>query len=99
MHKQTSPWCSSWNTIPLSLNQRTHPRKGQSWNAELDRLSPFVKSEPHDNFAAFTIALFGHQMYFLRTTEGIAPLLQPLEDLPAPHSSTDWTEWNLIPRT
>ena len=79
-----------------SLTKEHIQEKVKVWNAELDRLSPFAKSEPHDTFAAFPIALFGNQMYFLRTTEGIAPLLQPLEDLPAPHSSTDWTELNLI---
>ena len=36
--------------------------------------------EPYAAFAAFTYGLIGHWVYFLRTIEGIAPLLQPLED-------------------
>ena len=50
------------------------------WKAELDKLASIAKSEPHAAFAAFTHGLIGHWMYFLRTIEGTAPLLQPLED-------------------
>ena len=54
--------------------------KVEVWKAELNRLSLIAKSEPHAAFSAFTHGLIGHWMYFLRTIEGITPLLQPLEE-------------------
>ena len=54
--------------------------KVATWTAELDKLASIAKSEPHAAFAAFTHGLIGHWVYFLRTIEGVAPLLQPLED-------------------
>ena len=45
-----------------------------------DYISLIAKSEPHAAFSTFTNGLIGHWLYFLRTIEGITPLLQPLED-------------------
>ena len=54
--------------------------KVATWTADLDKLASIAKSDPHAAFAAFTHGLIGHWVYFLRTIDGVAPLLQPLED-------------------
>ena len=49
------------------------------WSNEIDRLSLFEKTEPHAAFAALTHRLMSRWTYLLCCTEGISPLLQPLE--------------------
>ena len=53
--------------------------KVANWKAEIGRLSSFAKSEPHAAYAALTHGLMSHWM-FLRSIEGIAHLMQPVED-------------------
>ena len=52
-----------------------------AWKTELERLSLIARSELHAVFSVFTHGLTGLWMYFLRTAEGISPLMQPLEDI------------------
>ena len=54
--------------------------KVANWKAEIGRLSSFAKSEPHAAYAALTHGLMSHWMFFLRCIEGIAHLMQPVED-------------------
>lgn len=55
--------------------------KVKKWTTELEHLSVIAESEPHAAYAALTHGLMGHWIYFLRTINGIAPMLQPLEDV------------------
>ena len=50
------------------------------WKAEIGHLSSFTKYEPHAAYAALTHGLIGRWMFSLRSTEGIAHLMQPVED-------------------
>ena len=54
--------------------------KVAAWITELECLSQIARSELHAAFSAFTRGLTGHWTYFLRTIEGISPLMKPLED-------------------
>ena len=54
--------------------------KVANWKAEIGHLSSFAKSEPHAAYAALTHGLMCHWMFFLRSIEGIAHLMQPVED-------------------
>ena len=54
--------------------------KVTNWKAEIGHLSSFAKSEPHAAYAALTHGLMSHWMFFLRSIEGIAHLMQPVED-------------------
>ena len=49
------------------------------WSNEIDRLSLFVKTEPHAAFVALTHGLMSRWTYLLRCIDGISPLLQLLE--------------------
>ena len=54
--------------------------KAANWKAEIGRLSSFARSEPHAAYAALTHGLMSHWSFLLRSNEGIAHLLQPVED-------------------
>ena len=54
--------------------------KVANWKAEIGHLSSFAKSEPHAAYAALTHGLMSHWMFSLRSIEGIAHLMQPVED-------------------
>ena len=51
-----------------------------AWVAEIERLSSIAKTEPHAVHAAFTHGILGHWLYLVRSVDGIAHLLQPVED-------------------
>ena len=77
--------CSGKRHLGAALGTRSFVEeyvqgKVTAWTAELEQLSSFARSEPHAAFAALTHGLMSHWVFFLRTMEGIAPLLQPLED-------------------
>ena len=55
-------------------------QKVTTWKDELERLSSIAKTEPHAAFSALTHRLMSHWMFLLRSIEGIANLLQPIED-------------------
>ena len=54
--------------------------KATTWKDELERLSSIAKTEPHAAFSALTHGLMSHWTFLLRSIEGIANLLQPIED-------------------
>ena len=54
--------------------------KALSWKSELKFLALYVKPEPHAAFAVLTHGFMTQWTYLLWTIEGLAPLLQPLED-------------------
>ena len=54
--------------------------KVANWKAEIGHLSSFAKSEPHAAYAALTHGLMSHWMFSLCSIEGIAHLMQPMED-------------------
>ena len=55
--------------------------KIQTWSAELEALSSIANTQPQAALAALTHGLISRWVYVLRTIEGSAPLLQPLEDI------------------
>ena len=54
--------------------------KVTTWKDKLERLSSIAKTEPHAAFSALTHGLMSHWTFLLRSIEGIANLLQPIED-------------------
>ena len=54
--------------------------KVANWKAKIGHLSSFAKSEPHAAYAALTHGLMSHWMFSLRSIEGIANLMQPVEE-------------------
>ena len=77
--------CSGRRHLGAALRSRTFVEeyaheKVLSWKSELERLALYAKSEPHAAFAALTHGFMSRWTYLLQTIEGLAPLLQPLED-------------------
>ena len=51
------------------------------WTSEVKTLAKFAVTQPHASYAAFTHGLSSHWTYLCRTMPGVAPLLQPVEDI------------------
>ena len=51
------------------------------WTSEVKTLAKFAVTQPHASYAAFTHGLSSHWTYLCRTMPGVAPLLQPVEDV------------------
>ena len=55
--------------------------KVEKWKTELEKLTKIAYSQPHAAYCALTHSIKNKWFYLSRTTEGIGPLLQPVEQI------------------